>query len=74
VTASTEPEAVRVDVNDLPVTPAAAALYAICGTWERQALRIPWLLGEKDPRARALQDCAVELRAAVNDLRRDGEL
>lgn len=63
-----------VDVNDLPVTPAAARLYGLCGTWERAALRLPWMLGLKDPRARALQDCAITLRAAVNGLRRDGEL
>lgn len=63
-----------VDVNHLPVTPAAAALYGVCSEWERQAFRIPRMLGEKDPRAIALQDCAITLRAVVNDLRRDGEL
>jgi hypothetical protein len=63
-----------VDVNDLPVTPAAHALYGLCSDWDRQALRIPWMLGEKDPRAVALQDCAIALRAAVNGLRRDGDL
>jgi hypothetical protein len=74
VTAATPGEAPVVDVNDLPVTPAAAALYGLCSAWERQALRIPWMLGEKDPRARSLQDCAIALRAAVNGLRRDGDL
>jgi hypothetical protein len=68
------PPPADVDVNELPVTPAAAKLYGLCAAWERQALCIPWMLGEKDPRAKALQDCAVRLRADVNDLRRDGEL
>lgn len=63
-----------VDVNDLPVTPAAARLYNLCSAWEREAFRIPSMPGEKDARARALMDCAVKLRASVNDLRRDGEL
>ena len=63
-----------VDVNNLLVTPAAAALYKLCSAWTREAFRIPWMLGEKDPRARALEDCATALRSAVNGLRRDGEL
>ena len=63
-----------VDVNDLPVTPAAAVLYALCAKWDREYFRIPFVLGEKDPRAVQLQECARQLRAAVNDLRRDGEL
>lgn len=62
------------DVNDLPVTAAAAALYELCSAWTREAFALPVLLGEKDPRAVALQDCAIMLRAAVNGLRRDGEL
>ena len=63
-----------VDVNDLPVTPAAVALYKLCSAWTRQAFRIPFMLGEKDPRAIALDDCSDRLRETVNDLRRDGEL
>jgi hypothetical protein len=63
-----------IDVNDLPVTPAAAALYGLCSAWERDAFRIPWMLGEKDPRAKTLQDCATALRVLVNSLRRGGDL
>lgn len=72
--AATPEQAPPVDVNDLPVTPAAAVLYLLCSAWDRQALRIPRLLGEKDPHAVTLQDCAIRLRAAVNDLRRGGDL
>jgi hypothetical protein len=63
-----------VDVNDLPVTAAAGALYKLCSRWEREAFIIPFVLGVQDPRAQALRDCGDALRAAVNDLRRDGEL
>ena len=63
-----------VDVNGLPVTPAAAALYQLCAIWERDAFRIPVVLGEKDPRAVTLDGCSAALRETVNDLRRDGEL
>lgn len=62
------------DVNHLPVTPAAAALYRLCSAWTREAFRTPRLLDEKDPRATALDDCSAALRAAVNDLRLDGAL
>ena len=62
------------DVNGLPVSPAAAALYRLCGAWTREAFRTPRLLGEKDPGAKALRDCAVALREAVDGLRRDGAL
>ena len=72
--AQTPGQAPAVDVNDLPVTPAAAALYGLCSAWDSEAFRIPRMLGEKDPRAIALQDCAIKLRANVNDLRRDGHL
>lgn len=74
VSPATPGQAPPVDVNDLPVTPAAAALYRLCSGWERQALRMPGMLGEKDPRAVTLQDCATALRDAVNGLRRNGDL
>jgi hypothetical protein len=41
--------------------------------WEREAFNLPWVLGEKDPRARALEDCAADLRAAIVRLFRGGD-
>jgi hypothetical protein len=73
VTAAT-PDAPAADVNGLPVTPAAAALYSLCSAWTREAFALPFMLGEKDPRAQALEDCSTALRQTVNDLRRDGHL
>ena len=74
MTAAAPETPATVDVNDLPVTPAAAKLYKLCSAWTRKAFALPVLLGEKDPRAAALDDCSAELRETVNGLRRDGEL
>ena len=74
MTAAAPETPATVDVNDLPVTPAAAALYQLCAIWERDAFRIPFMLGEKDPRAVTLDDCSDRLRETVNGLRRDGDL
>ena len=63
-----------VDVNDLPVTPAAAVLYGLASRWTSEAFRLGRLLDQKHPRALALEDCSAALRAAVNGLRRDGDL
>jgi hypothetical protein len=70
------PQAARgaADVNDLPVTPAAAALYKLASRWWNEAFRLGRLLDQKHPRALALEDASTALRAAVNDLRRDGGL
>ena len=56
------------------MTPAAGVLYALCSRWTREAFGIPFMLGEKDPRAQALEDCSAALRATVNGLRRGGDL
>lgn len=69
-----ETPVIVVDVNDLPVTPAAAALYKLASRWWNEAFRLDRLLDQKHPRALALEDCSTALRAAVNDLRRDGDL
>jgi hypothetical protein len=73
VTAAT-PAPPAVDVNDLPVTPAAAVLYGLASRWWSEAFCLGRLLDQKHPRALALEDCSAALRATVNDLRRDGDL
>ena len=48
-----------------PTAPEDAALCALASGWEREAFRMPWLLGDEDPRAKTLKDCGDELRALV---------
>lgn len=72
--AQPQPAPEAVSVNDLPVTPGAAALYRLASRWWNEAFRLGRLLDQKHPRAVALEDCSTTLRAAVNDLRRDGGL
>ena len=74
MTAAAPETPAAVDINHMPVTPAAAALYKLCSAWTREAFAIPRMLGEKDPRAVVLDDCSDRLRAVVNGLRRDGDL
>ena len=74
MTAAAPETPATVDINHMPATPAAAALYQLCAIWEREAFIIPFVLGVQDPRAQALRDCGDALRETVNGLRRDGEL